>query len=220
MLPTLLGAVFIGLSLIHIVFLAVGDRTSASWTKLLLMPLLAAYYLVSAFAHHGNVVVPIFAGVLFGFLGDLLLLDTTHQRRFLLGLGAFLVGHLLYVLGFLLSISAASAHLIPAVFLALIPLAGHGFWYLHGLRRELADRALAVTIYVAVIIAMTFIAILRASALGSPGAWIVFIGSLFFVVSDSLLGIQLFRTPTRIRETAVMASYIVAQLLIVEGFLL
>ena len=220
MWPTVLGVVFVAFSLTHIVFLAVDNKALASSTKPVLMPLLAAYYLVSALTRYGAVALPILAGVIFGFLGDALLLNTTRERRFLLGLGAFLAGHLLYVLGFLLSVSAAHSHPVPLFFLALIPLAGYGFWYLNHLWRELADRAPAVTLYVVVIIAMTFVALVRASAIGSPGAWIVVIGSLFFVVSDSLLGIQLFRASTRILRVAVMSSYIAAQLLIVQGFLL
>ena len=45
----------------------------------------------------------------------------------------------------------------------------------------------------------------------------IFVGALFFMVSDSLLAINKFMQPLPMASLTIMATYIVAQFLIVEG---
>ncbi len=146
-----------------------------------------------------------------GLLGDLLLLGD-HPTRFLAGLGAFLVGHLAYVGGFvllgldrpwwgLLGVAALAAGSVPVR------------WVLTAARRE-GGAALAgpVAAYVLVIGAMTVLA----WATGSVPAGI---GATVFLASDTILALDRFVAPRRWAGPAVMVTYHLGQALIVLGVL-
>jgi uncharacterized membrane protein YhhN len=48
---------------------------------------------------------------------------------------------------------------------------------------------------------------------------LIFIGALFFMISDSLLAINKFLTPVPLASLGIMFTYMLAQYLIVEGVL-
>lgn len=75
-----------------------------------------------------------------------------------------------------------------------------------------------VGVYIFVISCMSATALFFAISNGQ-NAWWAFAGSLLFVLSDSLLAFQLFRTPFKYGRLLVMASYIPAQLLLAWGIL-
>ena len=54
--------------------------------------------------------------------------------------------------------------------------------------------------------------------LRKPGYFMVLAGSVFFLISDSLLGIQVFAGEAMMGGTLVMITYCLAQFLIVTGF--
>ncbi len=215
-LHVLVFSLFVAVSASHLLTLAFASRRWETATKPLLMPLLAAY-LVSAAANRG-ITIPwfILAGVGCGFLGDVFLLWHTRRSSFIVGLTAFLVGHLLYLFAFLPAI--LSHRIEPLLLLVLIPLGLFGLWYLRFLKEGMAQLLPAVALYMTVIIMMTTAALLRADALGY-GAWIVFAGAVSFMLSDSLLGIGVFRRRSRGLDVAVMACYLLGQFLIVQGML-
>lgn len=147
----------------------------------------------------------------FGMLGDVALLGQT-QRRFQLGLGFFLVGHLAYVACFValglpapgwswlvLVVLAASVvatrEVVPATYRqGGVPLAG------------------PVALYTAVIGAMLVTAWLTALPL-------VALGAVVFVASDATLSLNRFVRPWRWGHLAVMVTYHLGQALIVLGVL-
>jgi len=215
-LHVLFFALFLSLSTAHLVALAFVSKRWATATKPLLMPVLAGY-LVSAVAR-GGIPLPwfILAGVGCGFLGDVFLLGQGRHSSFIAGLTAFLIGHVFYLIALLPAI--LSRRIEPLLLLVLIPLGLFGLWYLRFLKEGMAQLLPAVSAYMAVIIAMTTTALLRAGALGY-GAWIVFTGAVSFMASDSMLGIAVFRNRSRGLDVAVMASYLLGQFLIVRGML-
>lgn len=185
-------------------------------TKPLLVPLIILFYLTST--EHINWL--IVTGLFFGFLGDVSLLGESKKFIFfILGLLAFLIGHLFYTWAFLQSIQYFGV--VPIWFIIiLIPYSLYAYAILRILRPNLQKLLIPVVIYMGVILIMSFT--------GSCRIWngftlefiLPFIGSLFFIVSDSVLAYNKFNVPEKNYETLIMFTYILAQVFIVGGFLL
>jgi len=140
--------------------------------------------------------------------GDLLL-----ERRFLAGLVAFLLGHLAYIallwprrrsldeLGGGLRVALGSVALVASLVLAvLVPRLGAGL-------------AVAVPLYVAVLVAMAGSALLARPA--QP--WLA-VGATLFVTSDALLALERF-VGIASAGAPVWPSYVLAQLFLSIGWL-
>ncbi|MBP6995658.1 MAG: lysoplasmalogenase [Phycicoccus sp.] len=152
------------------------------------------------------------AGLVLCMVGDALLIRHS-ATAFLMGLGAFLVGHVLYVLAFVAGPSVSSPWQVVAP-LALLPLAGVGIArVVPGARRQ-GGWALAgpVVAYLVVIGAMVV-------AAGSTGRALLVLGAVLFAVSDLVLGLNRFVRPLRWGPTAVMSTYYLAQFLLAGGML-
>lgn len=180
-------------------------------TKLLLVPLLLLHYLTRGTPSCMLVVL----ALLCGFLGDAVLECKHWPNAFAVGLLLFLTGHILYGLHFL------QAAMAPWVLSCLLPA---GFFYvvfgvsfctklkLRGWKQELA-----VSLYCMGIVFMSMAALLRALNEGRPWPWVAFVGSLFFIVSDSMLAQYRYGNRKRTNPTRVMTTYGMAQLMIVMG---
>ncbi|MHA1732426.1 MAG: lysoplasmalogenase [Promethearchaeota archaeon] len=195
------------------------ENKKLSWsTKPLLMPLLALYYVTSGAAVDWLVL----AGVFLGFLGDVFLLKEGDEKMFLLGLVSFLLGHLFYVAAFLLSIQAGSSQVNYLALLVLLPFALYMGLYLRAMKEPVGEMFVPVVVYASVITVMSLSALLRATAYASAGGWLVFLGSLLFVASDSVLAVNAFNDKVKVPKPRVitMSTYILAQFFIVLGFVL
>ena len=157
------------------------------------------------------------AALTFGAIGDFLL--GVHrigsfdaERLFLFGLGAFLVGHLVYI----------------ALFLGFLP----RNWARHGFLRELGVLAVLVTLWmvlatlqhalgpllIAVIIYALVLATMAITALLAEfGNTLPAIGALCFVASDAMLAIAKFHGPFAGHGPLIWITYYLAQLLIFLG---
>ena len=146
-------------------------------------------------------------GLLFSLIGDIwLMLPGGH---FLRGLISFLLAHLFYCYAFLAG-GATSAFPWPVLVLAVIGAAVLGYLW-SALPTRLRG---AVSIYVAVIVAMAGLAGERAIIRFSIGALSAAVGALLFLTSDVILAIDRFRRPFRLASAAVLASYFAGQLMI------
>lgn len=139
--------------------------------------------------------------------GDIAL--TGHSdRAFVLGLGSFLIGHLIFVAAFLRGVPGYG---LPAWSALALPYAGAGIAVLWP--RVGALRA-PVLVYVGVLVAMWLAAAMRVQALGGNGATLALTGASVFIVSDSLLAWQRFVGPYRGADAAVLSSYWLAMTLL------
>lgn len=130
-------------------------------------------------------------GMLLSAVGDAFLLD---KARFLLfGLGAFLLGHLLFVPAFLDASGTAPS---PAFVGTLLLFAGG---MLAVVRPKKPALRVAVPIYALVLCAM----VAAASTLGPIGL----AGGLAFLVSDAVLSIRVFRREFAGADLLVMGTY-------------
>jgi uncharacterized membrane protein YhhN len=153
----------------------------------------------------------------FGAIGDLLLdvprLGTLGpEQLFLFGLGAFLAGHIVYIVMFRrlpranwVALNAIRKVAIAAVTLTLICLLGV-------LRGSLGPLLLPVVIYALGLAAMAI-----SAQLAEFGNALAAIGALCFVASDGMLAVAKFRAPFPASSALIWITYYAAQLLIFLG---
>jgi uncharacterized membrane protein YhhN len=152
----------------------------------------------------------------FGSLGDVLL-DLDPKRLFVFGLGAFLLGHVTYIMLFVrrrsmqIAVSLSKPRLAIVAFL-LVYIVAFSCWLSPSLG------ALAVPVY-AYMGAITLMAISAVCA-GFRRPWVV-AGAILFVVSDSILGAAKFAAHGSIpgRDVLVWSTYCLAQYGIALGYL-
>jgi uncharacterized membrane protein YhhN len=191
-------------------------------TKPLMMPLLAAAYLLASESPSYWIV----AGLLLGAIGDTALIEPERGNRFLIGLAAFLLGHLAYVAALLTPVVRAGS-VAPWTLPAAVLLAAVGFFVYRLLRPGLGGMKGPVLLYTIVILAMALAALLRAPAVSvptasapvAPGAafWLPLLGAAFFLISDTALAYRAFRRPFPHAGRFVAVTYVLAQTLIVTG---
>lgn len=140
-------------------------------------------------------------GLIFSTIGDATL------RWFVVGLTAFLIGHLFYIGAF----KRVASFNLPKTF-SLIALIPFGIWMGVKLVHSLTTQGesfliIPVLLYIVVILLMCFIAILT-------GNIYAIIGSILFVISDSILAWNMFIDSIHLSGVYVMTTYYSAQFFI------
>ncbi len=214
-----------GLALIVYVIFSILDsiaseRDGSRRLKPLLMPVLAAFFLLAlaAFCPAGQPGLPlavlIICALACGFGGDVLLLS---GDRFIPGAISFLAGHIFYMITAWIQIKAGWAGLRPAFFVSAVCYICFGIIVgtrlLAGIEKDMKP---PVLLYIIVILAMSWTMSVRFFCLGGMTV-LTFIGSMIFVSSDLILAIDTFYKKGL---PGIMETYTAAQLLVVLGFLL
>lgn len=155
------------------------------------------------------------AALLFSLLGDtLLLFDEKNTIFFLLGLSAFLLAHIFYIIFFHLvrikeNVKGNPWLLVIVViyYVALISLLSP---YLLAMR-------IPVLVY-GIVISFMFMLAMHLLFIKNKvaGIWMM-TGALLFVISDSILAINKFYQPVELAGVLIMLTYGLAQLFIIEG---
>jgi uncharacterized membrane protein YhhN len=178
------------------------------------MPLLMLFYLLNASVINYFIL----TALAFGFLGDVFLLKAEKQSRILAGIVSFLIGHIFYISVFVGN-SYSSLDIPLWSLLFLLPYIGGALLLLKKLFPSMQFMKLPAIVYMSVIFLMSFLSVLRVWTVSFLSFLLTFAGSLSFILSDSLLAFDLFTVRLKKSDTAVMTTYILAQLLIVLGLL-
>ncbi len=177
--------------------------------KPLLMPVLIIGYCAMARPIRPLMVV----GMLLGWVGDVALMHES-DKAFIAGLGGFLLGHLMYGIWFIMNLGGAFS---PWT-LAYVPFAVcAGVLLFRHLRSGLGQMKIPALMYDVTIFLMSTCAFALLLARPSGGSLLIWLGSLFFIVSDSVLAQGIFLKPTRRQHFNVMSTYTCAQFLIALG---
>ena len=172
-------------------------------SKNLLMPVLLLIYLSEAKFHQIKLDLFFILGLIFSFLGDFFLL---LKSGFLLGLGSFLLAHIFYIISFKKrSLNRVSVGVFVALLLYLASLIAFLF-------PRLNEMKIPVIIYGIIISTMLYFSIKTQEKL-------LIVGALFFVISDSVLSVNLFVSSSLLLNLLVMITYVLAQVLLVKGIL-
>ncbi|MDR2021217.1 MAG: lysoplasmalogenase [Treponema sp.] len=202
-------ALFVLVSLLHLIAILLGRETFRKITKVFLMPPLIFFYAAAA----KNVLAVVLLGAVFGWFGDILLIRTGDKRFFILGLSGFLLGHLCYIFSMLFFTGALH---IPALIVSAV-LAAPLWFLVNRVLNPGPGMRIPVKIYSIIIELMILSALqLMLYRRDLPGL-LAFTGGIFFGVSDSILGYYTFRTLPRYGNLPVMLSYITGQGCILAG---
>lgn len=195
---------FLSLLFLADLFFIYLDKTNFRFiSKNLLMPVLLFTYLSEAKSHQIKLDLFFVLGLIFSFLGDFFLL---LKSGFLLGLGSFLLAHIFYIISFKKrSLSRVSVGVIVVLLLYLVSLIS--FLFPH-----LKEMKIPVIIYGIIISTMLYFSIKTQEKL-------LIVGALFFVISDSILSVNLFVSSSLLLNLLVMITYVLAQVLLVKGIL-
>ena len=207
--------IFVTVLVAHITGIQVTNELLQQFSKPLLIPILAGYFLSQTKSIGAVLSKWILIALSFSWAGDVLLMFVPkNDIFFLLGLSAFLIAHIFYILFFhhvrvKENVKGNPWLLIVVVvyYAALISL----------LSPYLLDMKIPVLVYGIVIsfmfmLAMHMLFIKNKSA----GMWMM-VGALLFVISDSTLAINKFYQPFATAGVLIMLTYGLAQLFIVIG---
>lgn len=217
--PTLMAA-YVLVAVLNVIAEATGNDNGITLTKPLLMPLLLAWVLVMALTSSvRRIVVPLrwlTAGLVAAWAGDLFLMGDS-DLSFHLGIAAFLVMQVLYIVAFQ---RVPGPGLVRAWKIAVIPYAVAWVVLVLLVWGDAGAMRIPVMVYGAALMLMALAALDLVLRLPQPLAWRVAIGAGLFVLSDSLIALTAFGPlESSVRTSAaIMATYTAAQGLIVTGF--
>jgi uncharacterized membrane protein YhhN len=175
---------------------------------------LAALAATAAVANLGDAKPWVFAALVFGLIGDvgLMLSEGRSDPPFLIGLGAFLIGHGWYIVAFLrtgvrgwyvlsglLVVAGIAGLALPAVLRGAARSAGRPF-------------AMIVAFYASALSAMTVLGV-------GTGLVTVAVGAVLFLISDTLIARQRFVRPVPNGDVLIIVTYHLAQFLILVGLI-
>lgn len=153
--------------------------------------------------------------LIFSLAGDILLMFDDHNPNFFMfGLIAFLLAHVMYIIVYLKHRNK-SRHSLP--FIVILLLYASGLFYL--LNDGLGVMLIPVVVYMVVILTMATTAYLRKGRVSNLNYYFVFLGAILFLISDSLLSVNMFYKPILFANILIMVTYALAQFFIVLGIL-
>ena len=175
-------------------------------------------YLVNTTKLTGNFSKLIFGGLLFSLVGDIALIFAGNGGTFfMLGLGTFLIAHILYSLAFFRDYrydpqaSKKFGHFM--LFTMAVFTSGMYFW----MRPYLGEMKFPVMAYMIIISIMAILAGYRYGRVNLESFRLILGGAVFFIISDTLLAVNKFVEPFLYSGVLIMATYMVAQYLITMG---
>lgn len=162
------------------------------------------------------------AGLFFSLVGDVaLMFQHRDEFNFILGLAAFLLAQLCYILAFIHNISTVGGPegVIVSSVLAL-PILLFGFLFGLDIKPRLDPViVIPVLVYAGTITLMGITAAFRFRRTFPISFWLVFVGALLFITSDCLLATNRFVRPLPSANTLIMVTYALAQVGIAAGAL-
>jgi uncharacterized membrane protein YhhN len=216
-----LGPAIYGVLLaLHLAALITRNDWLAYATKALLMPALVFWLLQSTSQITNPIKIIALSALLFSWAGDLLLLfvvplgDSLGANFFLAGLGAFLIAHLFYIYCLFQLRKKLRLALRPAL---LVPVLLYGAIVFYLLTPHLGGYRIPVLLYGIIISIMLFNAL--QFGLNPKPNRLIAAGAILFVLSDTFLAWNKFRTPFSGAGILIMFSYGVAQYFLCEGII-
>ena len=198
-----LRVIFFIVLAIEIYFSTTQQNNLVKFTKPLLMPLLM-FMALQLNIKERNLYIALF----FSLLGDVFLMFG-GELYFMLGLGSFLMAHVFYILLFKTHFKFSLLKALP--FAAAT--SGYFLFIKGGIGQNLL---IPVSVYCIVITLMGIFSAARKTNIHSYN--LVLLGSILFIVSDSLIAFNKFYSPLPGSSFWVMSTYGIAQFLIVLGW--
>jgi uncharacterized membrane protein YhhN len=192
------------------------DIKTLQWLgKPLVVIVLIIYFLSQTAGYKINLKTFIFFALTFSWFGDMLLMfEVKNSIFFLLGLSAFLLAHIFYILFF--HFVRIRENVKSNVWLLLIVVIYYSL-LMSILSPFLGSMKLPVRIYGVVISFMLLLAMHMPFIRVKIAGRLLMSGALLFIISDSVLAINKFYLPFEQAGIIIMLTYGLAQLFITEG---
>lgn len=188
-------------------------------SKPLLMPILMYFFWINV-KPVSNAFTKFIMGALFlSWLGDIFMMFQGQEAFFILGLGAFLLAHALYIVAFTRRHDGKDKGFVLSQPLWMIPFLLYGgalYFYIYP---NLGAMKAPVVLYSVAITMMAITALDRKGRVGDLSFRYIFIGALLFVLSDSLISLNIFGGGLNQAGFWIMVTYCMSQWLIVLGAL-
>jgi uncharacterized membrane protein YhhN len=160
----------------------------------------------------------IFTGLIFALAGDIfLMLQSGRPNFFMYGLIAFLLCHIFYIRAFTLDHKSNPSHKTPYFLWAVGAFAIFCSGLFFYLQPNLGALQFPVLMYAIIICVMALMAVNRYGKVNIFSFKLILYGALFFLLSDSALAVNKFAQPIPQSGALIMATYMIAQYLIVYG---
>lgn len=205
---------YLFITILHLVSIVAGVEWLRFITKPLLMVFLLVFFL-SATKRASRIRHWVSMALFFSWLGDIFLM-VEGMDSFMAGLASFLLAHACYIVYFL---QARKKDTIPRpwngiAFAILIAYVGLFYYYLSP---SLASGLQVPVLLYAIVIAGMFLAAFH-SHRGQAGWYYACAGgALLFILSDSILALDSFKSPVAYASLLIMLTYTTAQALIAGG---
>lgn len=190
------------------------------FVKPLIMIWIAVYFML--FAKKTAFTIPVLLAFFFSWMGDnLLMLSGKNELFFFAGVGGFFCAQVAYIYTFSkFSETGGKGYLqknpwLSVFFLAYV--AGILVLLFPGLEGMMKP---IITIYALSLILMSMMALNRSGRVGAMSFKLVFIGSLLFLLSDSMIAFNKFHSEIPLAGFLIMVTYISAQYMIMRGLIL
>lgn len=201
-------------SVTHLAACGLGKSRLRYFTKLLLMPLIAALYCALVDRPAPAVLAAMFCG----WAGDFFMIYKHRDAFLAAGMAAFGLGHILYVARIGVIAAAAQPRLFTALAGTLVPGAVAIIIFVV-LRRRIPKQLRLPGLLYGLLLASLGSAAFIALRAGAPGGAYLLAGGCLFLFSDGILAFETFRDgDSNAADVAVMLTYIAAQTLLAIGF--
>jgi len=222
-LPIVLFVLFITDFILDSIVAAGNANNLRYLSKGLLMPLLLAFFITATnnyISNSNNKFKRLICfALIFSFLGDVLLIGES-SLHFMLGIAAFLIAHIFYIIFFCLiqpfKKKNSSFILINGlIILSYVIMLDYLFWPL--ITKQ--NLTIPVITYSLVLGTMLFAAVNVINAEKQPGNFVFLLvgGAILFVASDSMIAFNKFYLAKPLNGFYIMSTYCIAQFLIVLG---
>lgn len=188
------------------------------FVKALIIPILILILLYNISKENMRMNILMFAGLIFSWAGDVTLeFAQSSGNIFILGLAFFLLAHIMYFTVFVRT--PGSNSILNKRMYLLLPVLIYGSGLLIYLYDDLGEMKIPVVLYAMIILLMLTGAINRIEKVNRKSFWLVLAGAILFVLSDSSIAINKFSCHFESSSAVIMTTYIIAQFLIVKGYL-
>ncbi|WP_343588845.1 lysoplasmalogenase [Flavobacterium sp.] len=209
--------IYLAFSIVYLIILLSGYERFDLFLKPILIPIIGfGAYFYRKFPTQ-NILL---AALVLSWLGDVILLFTDlGEIYFILGLVCFLTAHIVYCVLFNKQKRIRKRQNKPLFIFGSVLIAFYLIGMVSVLMPHLGDLEIPVSIYASVISIMLLFAFNGFLVWEKPGNQLVFLGAIFFIISDSILAVNKFYAPIPKSSFFIMLTYLLAQYLIVVGVL-
>lgn len=217
MRSTLSFKAYIGISSVYLLLIILGREDISWFLKPFLIPFLfLAVYSCGNFPSKKFLLL----ALTFSWMGDVVLLFAYKAEiYFIIGLIAFLISHIAYIVLFSKQLRINSSRNKAVFWIGITAIIVYLILMLSILLPTLGDLKIPVFVYAIILSTMLLFAFKGYLKWSKPAGTYILLGAVIFVSSDSILAFNKFYEPIRFSSFLIMATYLLAQYLIIVGIL-